>query len=75
MSFQAIYEIAYAFGNINGPFGVYTLRPRVLILCDDSPLRATIKDPPAVLVVEESDGHRDPLECLCVEMKTGEVYM
>ena len=54
--------------------------PRVSIPCDDSPLHVTIKDHPAVLVVEENDVHGYPLEHLddgamraaevCIIMKT-----
>lgn len=51
---QALYEISFAYGNINGPFSVYTLRPRICVSCDTS-----IGDvgEPAVLFVEEcADG-------------------
>ena len=47
---QALYEIAFAYGNFDGPFSIYTLRPRTCVPCD-----ASIGDvgEPAVLFVEE----------------------
>ena len=47
-----------------GPFGVYTLRPRLPIPCDDSPLHtcAAVIKQPSLLVIEERDVHLDPLE-------------
>lgn len=51
---QALYEISFAYGNIDGPFSIYTLRPHTCVSCD-----AIIGDlgEPAVLFVEEcADG-------------------
>ena len=61
---QAIHEIACAYGGVDGPFGVYTLRPRLPIPCDDSPLHtcAAVIKQPSLLVIEERDVHLDPLE-------------
>ena len=57
MILQVSYEIAFAFGDLTGPFSIYTLRPRTWVPQDG--VITDIGDPPLVLVVEESDDGPD----------------
>ena len=52
-----LYEIAFAFGSLTGPFYIYTLRPRTKVSQDG--VITDIGNPPLVLVVEESDDGPD----------------
>ena len=52
-STQALYELAFGFGSISGPFFIYTLRPRNQVPCHVN--ICDVGEPPQVLFVEESD--------------------
>ena len=57
---QVLYEIAFAFGTLTGPYiiiCIYTLRPRTRVLCDG--VITDIGEPSLVLVVEASDDGPD----------------
>ena len=56
---QALYEMAFAFGCITGPFFIYSLRPRVRVPHDIT--IADVGEPPQVLFVENDSAGIDLL--------------